>query len=170
MTTVSGPRVEVTSRDARPEGSSIALSARITVTVGGPDGIVDLTGELRQLTEESGVAEGTLHLYCGHTTCGLIVNERDPGLESDLRDLLERLAPHSAHHPYAHDTTRTPAERLVHGERDNGHSHARAIVSTHPELSIPITAGALHLGRWQAVLLAEFDGPRTRELLARVHD
>ncbi|MFI1797959.1 secondary thiamine-phosphate synthase enzyme YjbQ [Streptomyces sp. NPDC020379] len=170
MTTVSGTRVEVLSRDVPPPGSTIAVSARLSVTVGAPEGVADLTGELRRLVEGSGVAEGTLHVYCGHTTCGLVVNERDPGLESDMEHLLERLVPHSAHHPYAHDKLRTPAERLEHGaERDNGHSHARAWLATHPELSIPVTAGELHLGRWQAVMLAEFDGPRSRELLARVH-
>ncbi|MEU4213358.1 secondary thiamine-phosphate synthase enzyme YjbQ [Streptomyces sp. NPDC026206] len=170
MTTVSGTRIDVISHGAQSPGSSIAVSARISVTIGNPDGIVDLTGALRQLAERSGVIEGTLHLYCGHTTCGLIINERDSGLESDLREILERIAPHSDNHYYAHDKLRTPAERRVHGERDNGHSHARAIVSTHPELNIPITSSSLYLGQWQTVLLAEFDGPRTRELLARVHN
>ncbi|GHG62004.1 secondary thiamine-phosphate synthase enzyme YjbQ [Streptomyces griseocarneus] len=169
MTTLSDTRVTVTSRDRLPAGSLIAVSARLSVTLGEPEDIVDLTPALRQLVAEAAVTEGTLHVYCGHTTCGLIVNERDPGLDSDLRGVLARLAPHSSTHYYAHDKLRGPHERLVHGERDNGHSHARAIVATHPELSIPVTSGALYLGRWQAVLLAEFDGPRTRELLVRVH-
>ncbi|MGA5134347.1 secondary thiamine-phosphate synthase enzyme YjbQ [Streptomyces olivoreticuli] len=169
MTTVSGTRVDVISRDVLPPHSSIVVSARLAVTVDGPEGVVDLTGELRRIVADSGTAEGSLHIYCGHTTCGLVVNERDGGLDLDMGQVLERIAPHSSKHHYAHDKLRTPAERLVHGERDNGHSHARAMVATHPELSIPITSGALYLGRWQAVMLAEFDGPRTRELLARVH-
>lgn len=169
MTTISGSRVDVFSQSVLPPGSSIAVSARLSVAIDDPEGIVDLTGELRKLVAGSGVVEGTLHVYCGHTTCGLVINERDTGLDSDMSGLLERIAPHSAHHYYAHDKLRTPAERLVHGERDNGHSHARAWVATHPELSIPITSSALYLGQWQAVMLAEFDGPRTRDLLVRVH-
>ncbi|MFI9203260.1 secondary thiamine-phosphate synthase enzyme YjbQ [Streptomyces sp. NPDC053048] len=169
MSTLSGSRIDVISHDVLPAGSSIAISVRLAVTIESPEATVDLTRELRRLVAGAGVAEGTLHLYCGHTTCGLVVNERDPGLEADMHEVLERLAPHSAIHPYAHDKLRTPAERLVHAERDNGHSHARAMMATHPELSIPVTSGALYLGRWQAVMLTEFDGPRTREVLARVH-
>jgi secondary thiamine-phosphate synthase enzyme len=161
MTTISQTRTDVT-------GSSIALSVRLAVTVETPEDTVDLTGELRRLVAESGVTEGTLHVYCGHTTCGLIVNENESGLDTDMKALLERIAPHSDHHPYAHDKDRTPAERALHGNRDNGHSHTRALLATHPELNIPITAGALYLGRWQAIMLAEYDGPRTRELLVRV--
>ncbi|MBT2384334.1 secondary thiamine-phosphate synthase enzyme YjbQ [Streptomyces sp. ISL-11] len=169
MTTVSGTRIDVLSREVLPTGSSIAVSARFSVTIGSPEDTVDLTGALRKLVAGAGVTEGTLHLYCGHTTCGLVINEREAGLESDVRGALERLAPHTDAHYYAHDKNRSPAERLVHSERDNGHSHVRAMVGTHPELSIPITSGSLYLGQWQAVMLAEFDGPRTRELLARVH-
>ncbi len=85
-------------------------------------------------------------MYCGHTTCGLTINENDSGLDTDMKAVLERIAPYSSKHYYAHDKERTPAERAVHGERDNGHSHARAMVATYPELTIPVTASKLHLG------------------------
>ncbi|WP_424887164.1 secondary thiamine-phosphate synthase enzyme YjbQ [Streptomyces sp. XH2] len=171
MTTAAQPCVKVHDREVLPAGSSIALSARLRVTIDEAESVVDLTGRLHDLVAEPGVREGTLQVYCGHTTCGLVINENDPGLHQDVQALLERLAPHSSTHCYAHDKHRTPGERQLHGsERDNGHSHARAQLATHPELNIPITAGALYLGRWQAVMLAEFDGPRTRELLVRVHD
>ncbi len=29
---------------------------------------------------------------------------------------------------------------------------------------VPVSQGRLQLGRWQAVFLCEFDGPRTREV------
>ncbi|RLV10361.1 hypothetical protein CTZ27_03895 [Streptomyces griseocarneus] len=170
MTTVSQPRVDIVDRAVLPPGSSIAVSARLRVTIGEPESVVDLTGRLHELLAESGVREGTLQVYCGHTTCGLVVNENDAALHQDVQALLQRLAPHSSTHHYAHDKHRDAAGRAIHGERDNGHSHARVQLATHPELGIPISAGALWLGRWQAVMLAEFDGPRTRELLVRVHD
>ncbi|PSJ26640.1 hypothetical protein B7P34_21880 [Streptosporangium nondiastaticum] len=170
MTTVSQPHVNVIHREVLPTGSSIALSARLRVTIDEAESVADLTGHLHDLVAESGVREGTLQVYCAHTTCGLVINENDAALHQDVQALLERLAPHSSTHHYAHDKHRTPAERRIHGERDNGHSHARARLATHPELNVPITAGALYLGRWQAVMLAEFDGPRTRELLVRAHD
>ncbi|MFD9903576.1 secondary thiamine-phosphate synthase enzyme YjbQ [Streptomyces sp. NPDC059063] len=160
---------DVVSYDVLPAEGSIAVSVRLSVTIASPEDTVDLTDVLRRLVDRSQVTEGTLHVYCGHTTCGLTVNESDSGLATDMKAVLERIAPHSRNHRYAHDNTRTPAERAVHGERDNGHSHARALIATHPELNIPITAGSLYLGQWQSVMLAEYDGPRTRELLIRVH-
>ncbi|WP_431045698.1 secondary thiamine-phosphate synthase enzyme YjbQ [Streptomyces sp. P1-3] len=169
MAATSDTRTDIVFRDVLPAGSSIAVSARLSVTIDVPEAAIGLTDDLCRLVAQSGVTEGTLHIYCGHTTCGLTINENDSGLDTDMKAVLERIAPHSSHHYYAHDKTRTPAERAVHGERDNGHSHARALIATHPELNIPITAGELYLGRWQAVMLAEFDGPRTRELLVRVH-
>ncbi|MBH1932823.1 YjbQ family protein [Streptomyces sp. AV19] len=169
MTTVSGTHVSIVSQQLLPAGSSVVVSARLSVGIGLPEEAVDLTGELRRLADQAGVGEGTLHIYCGHTTCGLVVNENEGGLLADMKAALARFAPHSGTHYYAHDKQRTPAERALHGQRDNGHSHLRALIATHPELSIPITEGELYLGRWQSVLLAEFDGPRTRELLVRVH-
>jgi thiamine phosphate synthase YjbQ (UPF0047 family) len=35
-------------------------------------------------------------------------------------------------------------------------------------LTLPLQAGALGLGRYQAVLLVELDGPRQREVLVQV--
>ncbi|MEV6973270.1 secondary thiamine-phosphate synthase enzyme YjbQ [Kitasatospora sp. NPDC093806] len=170
MTTVSQAGISVTSRQVLPAGGRLRLSARLRVTTDGPASTADLTAELRRLVAEAGVIEGTAHVYCGHTTCGLLVNELDPGLDADAAQALERLLPHSDHHPYHHDKHRTPAERALHGERDNGHAHLRTVLATHPDLHIPITGAALYLGRWQTVRLAEHDGPRTRELLIRITD
>ncbi|MEU3353671.1 secondary thiamine-phosphate synthase enzyme YjbQ [Streptomyces sp. NPDC037389] len=169
MAITVGTGINAVSHDVLPVGSSIAVSVRLSVGVGTPEATIDLSGELKRLVAGSGVTEGTLHVYCGHTTCGLLINENDSGLDSDMKAVLRRIAPHSSDHYYAHDKHRDPDGRALHGERDNGHSHARAMVATHPELSIPITGGELYLGRWQAVMLAEYDGPRTRELLVRVH-
>ncbi|MGW1195412.1 secondary thiamine-phosphate synthase enzyme YjbQ [Streptomyces sp. NPDC002536] len=170
MTTVPRTGIDIISRRVMPPGSHLVLTARLRVTTNHPEENVDLTGQLHRLVTETGITEGTVHLYCGHTTCGLLVNEPEAGLEDDAGRALERLLPHSDHHPYAHGEHRGPEERSHHGERDNGHSHLRAMLATHPELHIPITNGTLYLGRWQAVMLAEHDGPRTRELLLRVHD
>ncbi|MGV4980971.1 secondary thiamine-phosphate synthase enzyme YjbQ [Streptomyces sp. NRAIS4] len=170
MTTVSHSGINVTARRDMPPGSRLMFTVRLQVTTNGPESTVDLTGLLHRLVSEADVTEGTVHVYCGHTTCGLLVNELDVGLETDTGQALERLLPHSSRHPYNHDKDRTPAERALHGERDNGHAHLRAVIATHPELHVPITDGVLYLGQWQAIMLAEHDGPRTRELLVRIHD
>jgi len=50
-----------------------------------------------------------------------------------------------------------------------GNSQAHIMTSlVGPSVTIPVTAGRLALGRWQAVFLCEFDGPRTRTVLVTV--
>jgi secondary thiamine-phosphate synthase enzyme len=170
MTLASATPVTVIAHDVLPSSTSIAVTAKLNVTTDTAEGKVNLTAELRRLVAESGVTEGTLHIYCGHTTCGFVINdEDDTGLDTDTREALDRIIPHANNHYYTHDKLRTPEERLLHGERDNGHSHIRTMIATQPELNIPITAGQLYLGQWQAIMLVEFDGPRSRELLARIH-
>jgi secondary thiamine-phosphate synthase enzyme len=92
---------------------------------------------------------------------GLLLNEKEPLLFEDLEGLLERLAPREA--AYRHDdmTLRTPAPPP--DERRNGHAHCRAAL-LHSSLSLHVRGGALVLGRWQRLLLAELDGPQPRSL------
>ena len=52
-------------------------------------------------------------------------------------------------------------KRIVHGERI-----AQVVFASYATL--PITEGRLRLGRWQAVYLCEFDGPRQRTVQVQV--
>jgi secondary thiamine-phosphate synthase enzyme len=71
--------------------------------------------------------------------------------------VFERLAPRDA--DYRHHFT---------WGDDNGSSHARASV-VGPSLSVPIEAGELLLGRWQQIVVLEFDTrPRSREIVVQV--
>jgi thiamine phosphate synthase YjbQ (UPF0047 family) len=45
----------------------------------------------------------------------------------------------------------------------NADSHLRAMLLGHT-LTVQVSGGELVLGRWQRLLLAELDGPRTRTL------
>jgi heptaprenyl diphosphate synthase len=125
---------------------------------------VDLTDRCAGFVAESGVAEGFLHLFCTHTTCGLLLNEDEAGLWEDLAGVLERLAPRGAY--WAHDDLSRRWQNLDDEPRPNGFSHVRASLTGQPSLSIPIVGGRLGLGRWQRVLLLEFDGGRTRTVTA----
>jgi secondary thiamine-phosphate synthase enzyme len=50
----------------------------------------------------------------------------------------------------------------------NAHSHVIALMLGN-HLSLPVVEGRLGLGRYQAVLLVELDGPRQREVLVQLH-
>jgi secondary thiamine-phosphate synthase enzyme len=53
-------------------------------------------------------------------------------------------------------------------EPRNAHSHVIALMLGN-HLSLPVVEGRLGLGRYQAVLLVELDGPRQREVLVQLH-
>jgi len=120
---------------------------------------VDLTDRLASLAR--GLSIGLLHVFTRHTTTGLLINEAEPLLLDDLADRLDRWAP--ASHAYRHDDL-SRRVNVGPGERINGHAHCRAALFRSSE-SVPVLNGALCLGRWQRVLLAEFDGPQTREVM-----
>ncbi|RTG95910.1 secondary thiamine-phosphate synthase enzyme YjbQ [Thermus scotoductus] len=123
-----------------------------TIQVATPrEGLVNIT----RLVE--GVLEGhtgLVYLFVPHTTCGLTVQEgADPHVAHDLLARLEELAP-KLH----------PKDRHAEG---NSHAHLKTLL-TGVHLLLPAERGRLKLGRWQQVFLAEFDGPRTREVWVKL--
>ncbi len=115
------------------------------------EGLVNIT----RLVE--GVLEGhtgLVYLFVPHTTCGLLVQEgADPDVAHDLLARLDELAPRFH-----------PKDRHAEG---NTHAHLKSLL-TGVQLLLLAEGGRLRLGRWQQVFLAEFDGPRTREVWVRL--
>ena len=105
----------------------------------------DLTGELQQIVEQSGIQRGIACLCNVGSTAALGTIEFEPGLEEDLPELLDRLIPPSRE--YGH-------ERAWHD--GNGHSHLQATLLG-PSLTVPIEQNRLVLGTWQQVFLLECD-------------
>lgn len=111
--------------------------------------MVDITGDLRQVAREEGWIAGALHVFCGHTTCGLTINEgADPAVRADLMRFFGEIAPRA--HAWQH-------------AEGNSDAHVRASLLG-ASLLIPLCEHGLLLGRWQSVYLYEGDGPRTRSI------
>jgi secondary thiamine-phosphate synthase enzyme len=112
--------------------------------------LVDITDEVNRALQRSGAAEGLCNLFVPHTTCAVIVSENwDPDVTTDLLGHLERLVP-----------------------RDGGFRHSEGNAQAHilsvmlgTSINIPVQGARLRLGRWQGVMLAEFDGPRERSVV-----
>ncbi len=115
--------------------------------------LVDITGEVVRAVEQSGVQTGLCNLFVTHTTAAVIVSENwDPDVTSDMLRHLERLVPRNGDFRHA-----------------EGNSQAHILsVMLGTSINIPVREGKLVLGRWQGVMLAEFDGPRERTLVASV--
>jgi secondary thiamine-phosphate synthase enzyme len=113
--------------------------------------LVDITSELAALVSKAAMAEGLCHVYVAHATAAIVINENDdPNVCVDLLDALDRLIPAGI---WRHDR--------VDG---NAASHIQAAILG-PGETIPVRDGELLLGRWQAVMLAELDGPRERRII-----
>ena len=116
--------------------------------------LVNITREVRQVVERTGVRHGIVNIFSGHTTMGLYINEDEPNLRRDVESFMEKLAPVSG--VYEHNKI-----------DNNAHAHLRSILLG-PSLAIPIVDRELALGTWQSIFCAEFDGPRRRTVTVQV--
>ena len=142
------------------------FSHRLAIQTGGPFRCHDITVELQAFVERSGVADGLLVAAGQHTTTALVVNENEPRLHADIEQLFLELAP--AQRPWLHNDLHLRSD-IPPDEPRNAHSHLIALMLGN-HLCLPVLAGRLGLGRYQAVLLVELDGPRRREVLVQLRD
>jgi secondary thiamine-phosphate synthase enzyme len=133
----------------------------VSVVTRDPVEFVDITPALAGLVEGLGLRDGVLTACTRHTTTGLLINEHEPLLFADLQAMFERLVPGDG--PFAHDDFDRRTVNLTPGERRNGWAHCRAALLRTSE-SIPVADAQLSLGRWQRVLLVEFDGGQRRDI------
>ena len=109
--------------------------------------VIDITHQVQDIIKD--VKEGLCHVFAKHTTCSIIINENDdPNICGDILLAYNRAMPDQA--GYKHDSL-----------DGNAGAHVKAAMLGSSE-TIPIKDGKLDLGRWQALMLVEFDGPRER--------
>jgi secondary thiamine-phosphate synthase enzyme len=120
----------------------------LTVETSERQEMIDITSRVEDALT---IQDGICHVFTKHTTAAVIINENwDENLPDDIFAALTEAIPQ--HNDYHHDN--------VDG---NAQSH---ILSTMlgPSEAIPVRNGSLDLGRWQAVMLVELDGPRSRNV------
>jgi secondary thiamine-phosphate synthase enzyme len=110
----------------------------------GPD-IRDITSAFEQLIYESQVENGSLNATMVGSTGSLTTIEYEPGVVSDLRAAVNRMAPPELE--YEH-------EKAWHD--GNGHSHVQAALLG-PSIALPIRNRRLKLGTWQQVVAINHD-------------
>ena len=128
----------------------------------------DITEEVAEAVQESGVWDGIACVYSPHTTCCVRVNEFEQGFLEDFAQMLLRLVPRETY--YAHDDWDRRTENVSEEdmEASNGHSHCMSMLMGPAGESIPVRDGVLCLGRWQRVLFLELDRERDRRWLVQV--
>jgi secondary thiamine-phosphate synthase enzyme len=131
--------------------------------------MIDLTEDVLGAVERSRVRNGMALVYSPHTTCAVVINEREHGFFDDFNELLETLVPREGPY-YRHDDLEIRTEGLEDDPHDvpNGHSHCRAALLASSSQAIPIVDGELLLGRYQKVFFCELDRARPRKVLIQV--
>jgi secondary thiamine-phosphate synthase enzyme len=137
-------------RTATPD---LVAVAELAVETAG-EGFADITRDAAAFVERIGAADGLLLIYLRHTSASLTIQENaDPDVQTDLIMALRRLAPEGG--PWVH-TAEGP---------DDMPAHIRAML-TGVSLHVPVCAGRLALGTWQAIYLIEHRRrPHRRELI-----
>lgn len=128
--------------------------------------IIDITADVEKAILASGVEEGYALVYSPHTTCAVIVNEKETGLLADLRKTLVRLVPEED--SYLHDDFDVRTENMHPGETKNAHAHLQQVLAGKTSEYVPVSEASLLLGQWQRIMVVEFDRERDREILIQI--
>lgn len=128
--------------------------------------VIDITPDVEKALLESNVIDGYALVYSMHTTCSVVVNEKETGLLADLNATMQRLVP--ALETYLHDDFNIRTENMHEGETKNAHAHLRQILGGGTSEYVPVAEGSLLLGKWQRIMFIEFDRPREREVLIQI--
>jgi secondary thiamine-phosphate synthase enzyme len=116
-----------------------------TLTIGTRGkGTYEVTDAVQRLVTKSGVAVGTVTIFCQHTSCSLVIMENaDRSARTDLERWLERLVPENDPH-FTH-TYEGP---------DDMPSHIKMALTRTSEV-VPVSGGKMLLGTWQGIFLWE---------------
>jgi secondary thiamine-phosphate synthase enzyme len=113
----------------------------------------DITADIQRFVDTTRVNSGTCIVFVPHTTAAVTLNENaDPAVLTDLRREFLQLAPQRTEHEHT---------------EGNSPAHVAASLTGH-SVSIFVENNRLVLGTWQAIYLAEFDGPRLRNVLVKI--
>lgn len=122
--------------------------------------LINITDRINEIVRKSGIRDGIVHLQSLHTTTSVFLNEWQEALLADMRTFFERLVERES--PWRHND---PAYSDC--ERHNADSHLRGMILGQ-SLSLQVRNSAVLLGTWQSIILAEFDGPRSRSMSVQV--
>lgn len=114
---------------------------------------IDISSQVQQVVSAAKIQAGICYVYVPHTTAAVTINENaDPSVLRDIDLQLNKLVPARA--GYTHT-------------EGNADSHVKASLLGISE-TVFVENGKLVLGTWQGIFFAEFDGPRTRQVLVKI--
>ena len=156
---VVAPEAESKSPSASPAGFKI-FNRIVDWITNDRMQLINVTERINEIVRKSGIRDGIVHLQSLHTTTAVFINEWQDALLHDVRAFLDELVHREEY--YRHND---PAYSDC--ERSNADSHLRGMVMGQ-SLCLQVRNSAVLLGTWQSIILAEFDGPRSRSMSIQV--
>jgi secondary thiamine-phosphate synthase enzyme len=121
-------------------------SEELRVRTGGRATVHDLTGEctsfVRGAPPIQGNGDGLLSVFVPHATAGVAILETGAGSDADLLAALDSLLPRDDRWSHRH------------GSPGHGRDHVLPAFIA-PSITVPVLAGRLQLGTWQAICLVD---------------
>lgn len=126
---------------------------------------IDITDKVTEKLKKAGIKKGVINIQSLHTTMAIIVQEAEPLLITDIKKVLEKVAPRTT--KYMHDNFEIRTVNMNPNEPVNGHSHCKAIFLTTSSF-LNIIKGDLQLGKWQRIFAVELDDARPRRIALQI--
>ena len=135
-----------------------SLTRYLTMNIPSKMAFKNITPEVEDAINASGVQEGLVLVNSMHITSSVFINDNERGLHHDFGAWLEALAPFNPDpNHYHHNRT---------GE-DNADAHLKRQIMGR-EVVCAITKGTLDFGPWEQIFYGEFDGHRSKRVLVKV--
>ena len=128
----------------------------LTFTIPTRRAFVNITRQVEQCLQESGIREGLRLCNAMHITASVFINDDESGLHADFENFLEKLAPEKPYSQYRHN-----------GYEDNGDAHIKRTIMGR-EVVVAVTDGRLDFGTWEQIFYGEFDGKRPKRVLIKI--
>lgn len=115
----------------------------------GREGMINIDQPVQQAVEELHISDGIVTVFCPHSTAAITINESDdPAVQKDILQRLNQLVPMNLEYDHL---------------EGNSDAHIKSSLLG-CSVQVPVVAGRIELGTWQAIYFCEFDGPRKRKV------
>jgi secondary thiamine-phosphate synthase enzyme len=122
--------------------------------------LLNITDRINEIVKRSGVRDGIVHLQSLHTTTALFLNEWQGALIEDVKRFFDEIVERERYYRH-NDPNHSDCERA------NADAHLRGMFMGQ-SLSLQVRNARVLLGTWQSIVLAEFDGPRSRSVAVQI--
>lgn len=115
--------------------------------------LIDITSNVETAVNLSSTISGTVIVYTPHSTAAILVTENESGLINDWLDFVKKqfIDMKFEHDPLENNTDAHIFSGLIGQEK-----------------TFIIENGKIYTGKWQQIFLAEFDGPKIREVIIKI--